>query len=390
MTSICVVTQQYEKVVSGIGLHTQLLVSQLVKDSHCVTVVAPANQRPPGNLPFTFVGVPFPVFSRSQARWFSLSWSFARALTKLGDSFDIIHFTDAREAFFYHNSSKQVAVIGNVNDTYAAESAGLAYYRRHYADWLTRWCYYQGVRWCEQRTLPRLQACIANSQYTAKVLRDQYQIAPQRLHVCYKAINPDYYASVLEIRKNQYPTSARRVLFVGGNMQRKGLPVLIQSAPYVLDVLPETEFWIVGEDRFMPRMRDFCHSLGVESSFRFLGWKSRHEILEIYAQVDIFVMPSLVEALGVVFLEAMACGLPVIGTSVGGIPELITHDYNGLLVKPGDPIDLAQALILLLSDKDLRLKLVEGGLKVAHQFNVEQMIDCTYKLYNTFLNRELY
>ena len=148
--SICVVTQQYSKIISGIGLHANHLVSELVKDGHRVTVVAPSDQRPAGDIPFSFVGVHRSSLWHSHARWIALSWLFARFLSCATTSFDVIHFTDAREALFLlYSQSRYDCVVGNVNDTYAAEGRGIMYYRQFYSDWLSRWLYYRFLRICE-------------------------------------------------------------------------------------------------------------------------------------------------------------------------------------------------------------------------------------------------
>ena len=380
--SICVVTQQYSKIISGVGLHANHLVSELVKDGHRVTMVAPLDQRPAGDIPFSFVGVRCPLLWRSHVRWVTLSWLFARFLHHASASFDIIHFTDAREAlFFLYNQSRHGCVVGNVNDTYAAEGRSVMYYRQFYSDWLSRWLYYRFLKVCERNVYSKIGAIIANSNYTAKVLMEKYSLSPRRIKVCYKAINPEQYASVLSTRTLSSHNAPKCVLFVGSNMQRKGLPVLIRAAPYILASLPETEFWVVGEDRCIRRMKELCYAEGVERAFRFWGWRSHSDLLKLYSQADVLAIPSLVEAFGVVFLEAMACGIPVVGTYAGGIPEIIEDGYNGLLVSPGDHLQLAQAIIWLLKDGDLRAHLVKGGIETIHRFSIQRMMQCTYEVY---------
>jgi glycosyltransferase involved in cell wall biosynthesis len=383
--SICVVTQQYHSVISGIGLHARNLVARLIADGHTVMVLAPEDQRPSSGEPLSFVGVPPPLFAGSQARWLSLAWSFSRALRGLERVrvFDLIHFTDARESLFCDLRSP---AVGNVNDTYAADIAPLGYYRRYYEDWLWRWAYYRFVKLAETAAFPRLPGLIANSQHTCKTIASQYGLRADRLHVCYKAIDPARFEPVLKARVRAAPHPAR-VLFVGGNMQRKGLPTLIQAAAGVLAKLPDTEFWIVGQDRAIPHMEALCHSAGVDASFRFLGGKSQAELLDFYAQADVFVMPSLVEAFGVVFLEAMASGIPVIGARAGGVPELIDHDRNGLLIEPGDAGGLTEWLLRLLTDTPLQERLRKAGLETAQQFDVERMMKCTYQVYQNVLAR---
>jgi len=312
-------------------------------------------------------------------RWLTLSWNFSRALAQLQSQMrlDLLHFTDAREALF---SQLEVPAVGNVNDTYAADISPLAYYRQHYGDAFFRWLYYQFVRTCEHLTLPRFQVIMANSHYTAQIIARQYGLAPERLHVCHKSIALDNYASCLSMRQ-QVPPHPPRILFVGGNYQRKGVPTLIRAAALILPEFPEAEFRIVGSDTQLPRMEALCRAEGVATHFRFLDWQPQADLARLYAQADVFVMPSLMEAFGVVFLEAMAAGLPVIGTRVGGIPELIEDGRNGLLVEPADPVGLAEALQRLLHDRALQDRLRQAGLQTARQFSVDRMMACTYPLY---------
>jgi len=377
-----VATQQIGSVISGIGSYAHNLVKGLVRDGHQVCVIAPEDQRPPGNLPYHFVSVPSPIARNTQARWFSLSISFARELGRLQHqhSFDVVHFTDGRESLFCRSN---VPTVGNIHDTYAAIIEPLSFYRHYFDDWLLRWGYYHFVHACEQVALRRLWAVIANSRYTRRVMAEVYRLE-QQLHMCYLGIVTERYVTALMLRGQTDPHPLR-VLFVGGNMQRKGLPILINAAPRVLKSFPDVEFWIVGRDKAESHMQSLCRRAGVLDRFRFFGWQSQDELLKLYAQTDIFVMPSLTEAFGVVFLEAMASGLPVIGTRVGGIPEIIEHGCNGLLVEGGNVTELGEALVLLLGDQNLRKNLQQAGLETARRFDVGRMMQCIYQVYGKVL-----
>jgi len=383
MLSICVVTQQYKKVISGIGLHARNLVSSLSQAGHQVVVITPEDQKVADQKNVSFIGVPIPLLKNNQARWIFLAFSFARALHSLkskGD-FHLVHFTDAREALF----CQQIApLVGNINDTYAAEVQSIHYYLRYYSDGALRWGYYQFTKLFEARALRRLQAVIANSQYTASVISSKYLVPKDKLYVCYKSIDPTLYTSMLS-QKQDRCSSMYHILFIGGNMQRKGLPVLIKASSKVLKILPNTKFWVVGSDTGVSRMISLSKELGVHSNFCFLGWIPHEDLVNLYSQTDIFVMPSLTEAFGVTFLEAMACGVPVIGTRVGGIPEIIQHGYNGLLVEPNNSDDLADAIIQLLSDSELRKQLRIAGVETAHRFDVSRMMECTYSIYKRII-----
>jgi len=170
--TICIVTQQLKNPVSGVGIHANLLIDRLVRDQYRVLVITPVNQVTPG-LPVVYYPVPAPILLNNQARWFFLALSFKRMLSRVTreNRIDLIHFTDARESLFYKGL---VPAVGNINDTYSAQLQSLAYYARHYRDWLTRWAYYRIVHSLEKIALRRLAVVIANSRYTAGVIREQY------------------------------------------------------------------------------------------------------------------------------------------------------------------------------------------------------------------------
>jgi glycosyltransferase involved in cell wall biosynthesis len=385
--SICVVTQQVNNIISGIGLHARNLISHMQRDGHRVWVIAPEAEKPAGKLDYSFTGVTAPIFGKSQARWISLSWSFHNALEKLLqiEKLDLIHFTDGRESMF---SRPTIPMVGNVNDTYAADLQPLGYYRKNYRDWLTRWAYYCFVHQCEIRLLPRLDAVIANSQYTSNVISSQYHLDPSKLFTIHKSIELNQFLKVREMKKKSSPDT-NVILFVGGNMQRKGLPALIRAAPHVLKVVPDAQFWVVGQDRAEPAMKDLCQQSGVLDDFHFLGRKNQEELQKIYAETTLFCLPSLVEAFGVVYIEAMAAGLPVIGTTNGGASEIINDGENGLLVAPDHPQMLAEALIKLLSDLPLRERFVKKGVETAQTFSVDNMMAETYKIYDRLTSKNL-
>ncbi len=382
--SICIVTQQFRSVLSGIGLHTRNLAARLAADGHRVTVIGPEDQRPEAGLPLNYIGVPPARLADSQARWVSLSRSFGRALAEAErrERFDLVHFTDARESLLCRAPAP---AVGNVNDTYAAEVRSLAYYRRYYHDWAARWAYYHAVRLAERIALPRLTAVMANSRYTARAVAAAYRVKPERLHMCYKSVDPTRYRAARALRA-ALPPHPPRVLFVGGNMQRKGLPTLIRAMPLVRRAAPDAELCVVGRDTAVGRMQALARAEGVAGAVRFLGLQRQEELVASYAAADVFALPSLTEAFGVALLEAMAAGVPVVGARVGGIPEIVEHERNGLLVVPDVPDALAQAIIRLLQDAALRQRLAAAGLESVERFSLDRMMACTYGVYERVLN----
>jgi len=385
--NICIVTQQYKNVISGVGLHANNLTAALLAQGHTITLLLPEDQAPQLTAPrLTVVTVKKPHFNQNQARWLSLSLLFNKALKKLeaANRFDLIHFTDARESFF---CSPKAPMIGHVNDTYSAELASPLYYKKHYPDWLFRWLYYRVVHFLESIKLHRMKILVANSNFTANTIKNAYPKAASKVRVCYKSVDIERYREIYQIRKDA-PSDPNRItiLYVGSNMYRKGVPDLIKAAPGVLEVYPEARFVLVGQDKSIDRLKKICKDLIVERSIDFLGWQSQENLLLLYQQATVFVMPSLTEALGVTFLEAMAAGVPVVGTNVGGIPEIIQDGVSGLLIPVESPLLISGAINQILSDRELRQKLVRNAYDTLAKFDVAKMMECTQKLYQEVVN----
>ena len=385
--NICIVTQQFKNIFSGVGLHANILVNYFLNNDHSVTVILPENQKPESHqTKLRIKTVKNPLFASTQARWFFLSLSFSRAIKELSKAkdFDLIHFTDVRESFF---SNTQNPVIGNINDTYSAELESLSYYKKYYSDWLFRWVYYLIVHQIEARRLSKPSCVIANSRYTYETIKKNYPRSHIKLALCYKAVDIDRYTKMAK-SKEYDPAKIIEpiILFVGGNMQRKGVPDIIDASPNIIKQFPNTKFIIVGGDKAIDKMREKCREKRVESNFHFTGWCPQDKIINYYKNATLFIMPSLIEALGVTFLEAMAAGLPVIGTNVGGIPEIIQDGVNGRLVPVNSPKSIAKTIIELLSDETTRKKLSKNAIKTVRNFNIENMMKCTTDVYKKVIS----
>ncbi len=144
-------------------------------------------------------------------------------------------------------------------------------------------------------------------------------------------------------------------LFVGRiDPDQKGLHTLVRAVA-LLSTSIGLQIRLVGEDwGGTEPLRSLAHRLGVSDRVAFVGKLSRAELLQEYAQAQFFVLPSIFEPFGIVLLEAMAAGLPVIASRVGGIPEIVEDGRTGLLVEPGNPGALAEALRHLCRDEVLR------------------------------------
>ncbi|HET6837372.1 MAG TPA: glycosyltransferase, partial [Gemmatimonadales bacterium] len=146
-----------------------------------------------------------------------------------------------------------------------------------------------------------------------------------------------------------------RCLAVARLVERKGLGQLLCA--FALLERGRFELEIVGEGPDEQLLRTLATRLGLSAEVHFTGALDRAGVAQRYREADLFTLPSSAEAFGNVFAEALASGLPIIGSTVGGIPELVEHGVNGLLINPGNPAALAQAISYLAEDPELRQKM---------------------------------
>jgi glycosyltransferase involved in cell wall biosynthesis len=160
----------------------------------------------------------------------------------------------------------------------------------------------------------------------------------------------------------------------------KGHIYLIEAMKLVLEKIPQAQLLVVGEGRMKKELLALVKRLGIEKNVYFLA--SVADTAQVLAAMDLFVMPSLKEGLGLSLMEAEACGLAVIGSDVGGIRSLIKDGYNGLLVRPADSMALTGAILNILQDKNKAVFLGQNARDFIRQnFSAERMVSETEKLY---------
>ena len=180
------------------------------------------------------------------------------------------------------------------------------------------------------------------------------------------------------------------ILFVGRLEPRKGIDVLLAAIPRVYEQAPYVRFRIVGDDTLLGSdgrtfkakfLLDYANENWL-GSVKFEGRVDDDTLQDAYARCNIFVAPSRFESFGLVFLEAMREGKPVIGCTAGGMPEVVSGEINGLLVEPGNAGALTEAILRLVQDAPLRAKMGEAGREVFQQkFTSARMAKQSMELY---------
>jgi len=182
------------------------------------------------------------------------------------------------------------------------------------------------------------------------------------------------------------PPDVPLVLLVGRIVPHKGIEQFVEAARYV----PEGRFLIAGEGSLLESMKRLAVSMGVSDRVRFVGRVSEARLPEVYAACDVFVLPSVsrLEAFGIVALEAMATGKPVIVADIPGVREMIVDGQEGLLADPVNSMDLAEKIRRLLADPEARRAMGQRGReKVLTSFSIERVTDEIEAVYRSVLDR---
>jgi glycosyltransferase involved in cell wall biosynthesis len=171
------------------------------------------------------------------------------------------------------------------------------------------------------------------------------------------------------------------LLYVGRLEHVKGVDVLLRALPGVVTAVPDAHLRIVGDGPERARLEQLAEELGVTNAVTFCGWLKGDAVLEEYAKAKLHVIPSVwPENLPTVAIEALAVGRPIVGSRVGGIPELIEDGVTGAIVTPGDHQELATAITGLLTDKRLAVKAAAARAS-ADRFTLSTFITNIEKIY---------
>jgi glycosyltransferase involved in cell wall biosynthesis len=177
-----------------------------------------------------------------------------------------------------------------------------------------------------------------------------------------------------------------RFVFLGRIGQRKGAFDLIQAFAKLPSDQRRTASLVLAGDGEANQARTLVKDLGVEDSVEILNWIDATQRDSLLAQANIFVLPSYNEGLPMALIEAMSWGLSIITTPVGGIPELITHGENGLLVQPGDIQQLSDAMLSLIKNDDFRLTLGSVARRTVEPLDIHCYMPSLTNLYKTVTN----
>jgi glycosyltransferase involved in cell wall biosynthesis/peptidoglycan/xylan/chitin deacetylase (PgdA/CDA1 family) len=239
-----------------------------------------------------------------------------------------------------------------------------------------------GLQRLQRASYAAAHRVVANSQAAAERLRLE-GVPDHKIVVIPNGIDPGIFLP------RECSSRPRRIAMVACLRQEKRIDVLISAVPRIVARYPDAEFLIVGEGTCRAELSSLAHHLGVVNHVRFLG--HRDDVPAVLAEADMFVLPSRSEAFPNSVMEAMAAGLPVVGSAVGGIPELVAEGRTGHLVPPGDAGALADAVLGLMDHPDRAAAFGRAGRRrVEETYSFDRMVGQFETLYTEELaSREL-
>ena len=225
------------------------------------------------------------------------------------------------------------------------------------------------------KVLENAETIIVNSSYTAQLL-SAAKVNCKRITILHPGTDTEYFKPNLDIKSlsDELGIQNHKVLLTVSNLDhRKGHELVIKAVRQLLDEGLKVKYLIIGNGENYNNLKKLCVDLRVESSVMFVERVDDNALPYYYNLCDVFIMPSLkidhnVEGFGITFIEANACGKPVIGSKSGGISDAILDNETGLLISPGDGEELKNAILRLFSNKDLYSKLSQAGRLRAERF----------------------
>ncbi|MBM3266706.1 MAG: glycosyltransferase family 4 protein [Candidatus Sericytochromatia bacterium] len=373
------------RIVGGIARHVEELSQALVRKGHEVHVFTADH---PDTAEHEVVGgvhlhrarggeVAAPT--RDFVEWvLHLNFGLARMAlqTQRIAPFDVFHAHDwlVVQAANLLKKSVDVPLIGTVHATEAGRNKGI-----HHA--MSRYIAQQ--EW--YLTFESYQVVVCSSTMFHEV-QGQFGVPQDKIHVIPNGIDPTKFhfdfPERMAFRRRFALDFEKIVLFVGRMVVEKGGQFLLEAASHIIAQYPDAKFVIVGKGGFVDELKARAAALRLGHKCLFTGYVDDDTLVRLYRVADVSVAPSLYEPFGIVALEGMAAGVPVVASDAGGLWEIIEHDVTGVTTYAGDVQSLAWGILQVLSRPDHAQWLVQNAFeRVERVFNWDRIAEQTEGVY---------
>ena len=353
--NICLVSPYDWSVSGGVNNHIAHLAEKFVEQGHQVHIVAAGTKPVTGDVcPITTIGRPMPLRVSGSVARITLSLRVAGKVRDLlaENDFDIVH---VHEPFMPQLPIQflRYSTTVNVGTWHAARESNFFYIygRRLIKRWATK-----------------LDGKIAVSQAAVKHISKYF---PGYYNIVPNGVDIEHFEQPVE-KLPEFDDGKFNVLFVGRPEKRKGLKYLIRAFVGVQREMPDTRLIVVGAGKF-GRYERAVRNAKLQN-VRFRSYVPFDELPRYHHTAHVFCAPNTgFESQGIVLLEAMAAGLPIVASNIDGFAGVMTNGVEGLLVRPEDPQALADAIIEVLRDPDRRARMIERGRERAQYYSWDRV-----------------
>jgi glycosyltransferase involved in cell wall biosynthesis len=331
----------------GIATHINELSRQLEMSGNSVTLISPRDIAPP--------------------------LALARYVRKLIAGYDIVHVHGDYDVPGLMAGLVTTKALGG-GTVFTTHGTGSRYWRPG-----KRW----GALWRDSAR--RFDVIVSVSEYVRRRLVQVLGENPPKHHTIYNGVDVNFFSPIedpSEVKRSLGVSRKYVLLYLGRLASSKGITYLLRAMPLLRDEVRDVVLLIGGRGEIEGELRREAAALGVDGIVDFRGFVPQELLAQYYGASDVVVVPSIIEAMGIVPLEAMSMKKPVIGARTGGIPELVIDGTTGLLVPPRDPGAIADAVKRLHDNPGLAAELGENGrAMVADRFTWEKVAQATLGAY---------
>ncbi len=348
-------------IVGGLSIHCKGLAEALAKIGEEVDVITVGDRDEVIN-GVNIYRVSPPYHSHFLTRILLMAEELEKKVGIVDKDYDVIHCHDWMTHFVGANlkHNRKIAYVQSIHSTEMGRCGGINSEDSsliHHLEWLST---YES---CQVITVSR-----ALKEEVCSIFSTPWD----KVNVIYNGINPEEfdlnlsYEEKINFRRSiGVHDNEIMLLYVGRLTYQKGVEYLIRAMPILLSKY-NIRLVIAGNGDMANYLKDLCNWLNVGHKVNFLGFVNGERLKYLYNSADLTVIPSIYEPFGIVALEAMASGCPVVASSVGGLREIIQHEYNGIWVYPGNPESIAWGVSRVLDDEGLRNYIVKNAKKDAY------------------------
>ncbi len=381
---ILMLTWEYPpRIVGGIARVVNDLSKRLIKDGHEVTVITYKE----GNAPYyeDDKGVKvyrvdnFMINPNNFIDWImQLNFNMIAKATQLiatEGPFDVIHAHDWLVAYAAKTlkDSYNIPIVATIHATESGRNSGIH-------DEMQR--YINDTEWMLTYEATEV---IVNSNYMKCELQRLFGLPFEKVSVVANGINVNMFNGIekdYEFRRQYASDNEKIILFVGRLVYEKGIQHLISAMPKILDGYHDAKLVIAGKGGMLEELKEQVRAMGIENKVYFTGYMDSKQVSKMYKCADVSVFPSTYEPFGIVALEAMLSGTPVVVSDVGGLNEIIEHGVDGMKSYAGNSNSLADSILQLLYNPQLADNVVKRAkTKIKNDYNWTKIAQDTHFVY---------